>query len=365
LGRLVPDTGTVAAREGVCCEQRCDDPPAGFEFFCGSCEGSARRLAGEFSIEPDWHERWESLSFGERKRAQIATALWHEPEILALDEPTNHLDRAARLLLVEALSRYRGTGLLVSHDRELLEALPYQCLHLDPPHAVMRPGNYFDGKIQAEMEREYALAQKEKIAANISRLQRDAAVRRGLACSADRLRSKKGLCKKDHDAREKIDRARISGKDGVQGKILRQLDGRIRQEQERLESISAKRDADSRIFFRDAPLRGGYVLSMEDGIIPMCNRTIRHPLLSVRRGEKIAVMGPNGSGKTTLLQHIRQLVPDAFFIAQEISAEQSRETLGTVLRMEKEPRGRILTAVENLGTDVKRLLATDQPSPGE
>ena len=61
------------------------------------------------------------MSPGERKRWQVASALAADPDVLLLDEPTNHLDGEARRGLVEALRRFDGVGLLVSHDRRLLE----------------------------------------------------------------------------------------------------------------------------------------------------------------------------------------------------------------------------------------------------
>jgi len=76
---------------------------------------------GRLGIELSWMARWSTLSHGERKRAQIATALWQDPAVLAIDEPTNHIRADARALLVAAMSSYRGIGLLVSHDRELLD----------------------------------------------------------------------------------------------------------------------------------------------------------------------------------------------------------------------------------------------------
>ena len=74
--------------------------------------------------------RWPTLSHGERKRAQIAVALWQQPDVLLLDEPTNHIDITAHELLIEALTSFRGIGLLVSHDRDLLDLLCQQCIFL-------------------------------------------------------------------------------------------------------------------------------------------------------------------------------------------------------------------------------------------
>lgn len=99
-----------------------------------STDNIACRIKGQLNIGVDWHERWKTLSHGERKRAQIAVAIWSRPAILAVDEPTNHLDAEARDHLYKALNAFKGIGLLVSHDRELLDALCHQCLFIAPSH---------------------------------------------------------------------------------------------------------------------------------------------------------------------------------------------------------------------------------------
>ena len=66
------------------------------------------------------------LSFGERKRMQIAVAIFEEPDVLLVDEPTNHLDRKSKDIVLAALKSFKGIGILVSHDRELLDSLSQQ-----------------------------------------------------------------------------------------------------------------------------------------------------------------------------------------------------------------------------------------------
>ncbi|MCP4138562.1 MAG: ATP-binding cassette domain-containing protein, partial [bacterium] len=90
LGYLEPDRGKISREgEGIYCSQRTDVLPEEFEDFIYSYTGTAQKLKGKLNIEDDWLYRWETLSYGERKRAQIGTALWQEPEVLAIDEPTN------------------------------------------------------------------------------------------------------------------------------------------------------------------------------------------------------------------------------------------------------------------------------------
>lgn len=134
-GKLEPCGGQLRSEPPAThielCTQRVEHLGAPLYAFAESWDGSAQRLRGRLRLDPFDLERWPTLSPGERKRWQIGAALWSEPEILLLDEPTNHLDSGARGLLSAALGTFRGVGLLVSHDRGLLDELTAATLRLD------------------------------------------------------------------------------------------------------------------------------------------------------------------------------------------------------------------------------------------
>ena len=94
-------------------------------------DGEAWEIKGRLGLQADWFERWESLSYGERKRAQIAGALWREPPVMAMDEPTNHLDLPSVERLEEAMAECSCGLLLVSEDEFSValdcEVLACQC----------------------------------------------------------------------------------------------------------------------------------------------------------------------------------------------------------------------------------------------
>ncbi len=114
--------------------------------LASAIDGGARRIHGELALDPDSLARWPTLSPGERKRWQVGAALAAEPAVLLLDEPTDHLDADARELLSGALRRFDGVGIVVSHDRALLDELTSQTVRVHEGAAEMWRGGYSDAK---------------------------------------------------------------------------------------------------------------------------------------------------------------------------------------------------------------------------
>jgi ATPase subunit of ABC transporter with duplicated ATPase domains len=98
------------------------------------------------ALDTEGLTRWPSLSPGERKRWQIAAALAREPDVLLLDEPTNHLDVDALKRLLGALRRFSGLGVIVSHDRAVLDALTTATLRIHHRSVTLWPGKFSEAK---------------------------------------------------------------------------------------------------------------------------------------------------------------------------------------------------------------------------
>ena len=128
-GRLAPDSGAVAPRLfSIYCEQDATAAPDSLHDFAVAYDRDAVALRRDLGVEEDWPWRYETLSSGQQKRLQVACALWQRPDVLVMDEPTNHVDVPTREAVTAALARFKGVGLLISHDRALLDALCSQCL---------------------------------------------------------------------------------------------------------------------------------------------------------------------------------------------------------------------------------------------
>ncbi|MEK7691148.1 MAG: ATP-binding cassette domain-containing protein, partial [Bdellovibrionota bacterium] len=105
--------------------------------------GFVRNLLGSFLFSGDEVEKKVgSLSGGEKSRVVLATILARPVNFLVLDEPTNHLDILSREVLLDAIQRFDGTVIIVSHDRHFLRGVATKTYELDRGELRMYPGTY-------------------------------------------------------------------------------------------------------------------------------------------------------------------------------------------------------------------------------
>jgi macrolide transport system ATP-binding/permease protein len=368
---LIPGQGVVRApQRAVYCPQRTDHPPSFLGDFISDEGQTSRKWKGKLEIGDDYHARWPSLSHGERKRAQIAVALWQEPELLAIDEPTNHLDSRARELVMEALFLYAGIGLLVSHDREMLDRLCQSCLFIIPPNVVLRPGGYTTALAVVEKDKTAQQRQRDINKFMLGKLQQEMVRRREKAQQADKKRSKGNLARKDRDGRAKKDLARVSGKDGQAGKLSSQLQGRLDQLQERMEAIKIEKSYTLGIWLPGTGSKRDYILNLHESVLALGGeKRLCLPDLVIKPTDRIAITGLNGTGKSTLVRHLLghlKTDPEQItHIPQEIALEESQAILARAQHLSKERLGHVMTIVSRLNSRPERLLNSSEPSPGE
>ena len=373
IGDLQPTSGSLSGlKDGlaVYCRQRTDTPPRQLLAFLESSDFNAFELRGRLNIDADWPERWNTLSHGERKRAQIGVALWQEPDVLAIDEPTNHIDREARDRLLSALHSFRGIGLIVSHDRALLDDLCLQCLFIDAGEVVMRPGGYSQGMEQQLLEKQAILESLSRIRMEKGRIRKELTRRREEAIRSKKRVSKRGLAIKDHDARGKRNRARLTGKDGTAGRLTRQMSGRLKQIKTMEKAIHIKKQHELGIWVPGSFSPRKYLLELPADQIELGpEKVLNHPDLLIGSRDRIALTGSNGNGKSTLLQIIMpQLNLDSekiLYLPQEISTQDSISTIDQIRRVPRKELGMLMTIVSRLGSRPQALLESELPSPGE
>ena len=231
---------------------------------------AARLLAGLGVTEERHGDAVASFSGGWRMRLNLAQALMCRSDLLLLDEPTNHLDLDAVLWLEDWLAKYPGTLLLITHDRDFLDGVVGEIVHVNARKLNLYTGNY----AQFERERALALALQQ---ASFAKQQRQVA---HLQSFIDRFRAKATKAKQ---AQSRI-------------KAL-----------ERMELIAAAH-VDSPFEFAFPPVdtpRGSVLLERA-----ALGYEGRHPVVAnvdwgILAGDPHRMLGPNGAGKSTLLKVMR------------------------------------------------------------
>lgn len=227
-----------------------------------------RVLIGLGYTEEWWQQDAATLSGGQKTRLMLAAALVRNPDFLVLDEPTNHLDIVMTEWLEKYLQEFRGGLLVVSHDRAFLDNVAVRILEMEGGKLQSFKGNYTryleQKAIQtATLEAAYN-AQQDYIART------EAYIRR----------FKAGI-------KSKMARGRQSQLDR-----LERIDAPVQNEEFELRLPPAAECADR-------------VLIMEDLTIGYGEKVLAKGInLTLRRGEKAALLGANGTGKTTLLKTI-------------------------------------------------------------
>lgn len=344
------------------------------ERFARSLDGEACRLFGELALKPGEIPRWPTLSPGERKRCQIGAALWSDPGVLMLDEPTDHLDSEARDFLVTGLRRFRGIGIVVSHDRAMLDALCSYTVRVDSGAARLWRGSYTNAKRGWEAEEHEQVAEHERLKREHKKLRRVLADKRRLAQSAEHEANSGARLRmngpRDHDAtsmpakgKAQMGSARLSRNVAV----MRAKTERVATE---LGAFHFKKEKGRSLFVDYVAAPQNRVLGIDtEAICAGDNPILREVHLSVFRGDKIRVAGPNGIGKTTLLKAMVASAHVAssrlLYLPQELSADDGAALSDAIRALNADDRARVLTLVAALGVDPERILASQSPSPGE
>ena len=393
-GLLQPDVGVVSpSLFSTYCAQSTEEPPGNLEDFAVAYDRAAIKLRNELAIGDDWPWRYDTLSCGQQKRLQVACALWSAPDVLVVDEPTNHVDASTRQALFTALSKFKGVGVLISHDRELLDALCSQCLFIANGTATIRPGGYSQASSQVALERSSAIHAREIAQKEKARTEREAQRRREEASRVQARRSGKGIAKNDSDARAKKRHYIVSGQDGKAGKLSARMQDRLEKAEDDVADSKVEKRYDAHVWLDVEPSKRKVLFRMEPGRIAVGESSLRLPALFIGNTDHIGLVGDNGSGKTTLVKKIiasisadtssvdTSVIDTSFmgatsantgradtrvlYIPQEPDVLQKEKTLKRMRELPSAQRGQVLSIVAQLNSDPDCILEGDTVSPGE
>ncbi|MBC8376813.1 MAG: ABC-F family ATP-binding cassette domain-containing protein [FCB group bacterium] len=368
---LKPDSGIINSPGDIqSVEQRTDYAPLGLDRLSRAEDAQIWSWRAKLGIQPDWFNRWGTISHGERKRLQIAQALAHEPDVLILDEPDNHLDINTKEILLNSLKAFQGIGLIVSHDRHLLDALCDHTLFLDEGHPDMRKGGYSTARQELDREQLEHQRQKAVLQKEARKLRRELQRRSEEVSRTAGRRNRGHLARGDSDGRAKIGLAIYSGKDKKSGRLKQTLSERVDKVEARKSAISIKKEHRSGIHLGGGAGHRAVLIDEPAGSInPNDSLTVSWPDLLLERGQCIAITGANGSGKSILLNHLigRSTLPksEVLYMPQEIPLSEGTSLLETLHQLSHDDMGQVLTIVRRLGSDPESLLHGDMISPGE
>lgn len=369
LGELAPTSGQLKLEpEGArvrWCAQRVEEKGSEIDGFAWAGDRLGRQLHGRLRLRPEMLERWPTLSPGERKRWQLGAVLWSEPEVLLLDEPSNHLDVEGLGLLRGALKEFGGIGVIVSHDRALLDEVTSSTLRLDEGIARWWQQPFSQARaLWLEEEEGIRVSQRETKRRLEHEEKRLDASRRTLEAS-ERSRSAGARMRSRHDSDARAMGADFRAQMAEQAhtKMARRVERKVGLVRDALEKIEVRDEAGQALFLRFEPCPHQTVIQFQG---PVMGRQV---VLQVGRSEHVWISGPNGAGKTTLLRAMLAdcKVPEAkrLVLPQELTLEEARSDLESLRELPKEERGRVLQLVHALGVEPEHLLRTEVPSPGE
>jgi ATP-binding cassette, subfamily F, member 3 len=248
-----------------------------FEHLGGyEIEAQARQVLAGLGFDDAVIERdVGELSGGWMMRVTLARLLLARPDVLLLDEPTNHLDLASVRWLEAFLADFPGALVLVSHDRDFINALADRVVELSHGSATEYVGNYADFVEQRELRMEQLRAAARNQGRKIAQTER----------FIERFRYKNTIATR------------------VQSRI-KQL--------EKLDRIEVPDDDTRKMKLRfPAPRRSGRdVIALRGVVQRYGDNTVYDGLdLVLERGQKVALVGPNGAGKSTLLKILAGVLP--------------------------------------------------------
>lgn len=243
----------------------------GFEY-----ESRMRGILKGFGFEEaDYQTAINSLSGGQKTKLALAKILLQSPDLLILDEPTNHLDMNVLAWLEDYLKSYQGALLVVSHDRYFLDRVVSDIYDLDNHTLRHYTGNYT----------QFMQHKQEWLTAEWKHYEQQ----------------QKKIAKLEDFVNRNIVRASTTKRAQARRKQLEKMDRMDRPETD---------DRSIHFHFHSDKDSGNEVLDVDRAVVGYNDQKLAGPLsFSVRKPQRVGIIGPNGIGKSTLLKSILDRIP--------------------------------------------------------
>ncbi|HFI0564417.1 TPA: ABC-F type ribosomal protection protein Vga(F) [Streptococcus suis] len=266
--------------------------------------GLDRDFAGQIEVKTDWayvpqlQER-SSLSGGEQVWKSIQEAFAQRPQLLIMDEPTANLDQEHQEKLIKQIKRYRGSLLVVSHDRHFLNQIASHIWHLEEGTIQVYPGNYeafVESRRARREEQQQAYEAYQKKVAQLKKAQQE---RQAKAHKMEKR--KKGVSSSEWKVKA------MMGSYDSQAKSMAKTAKHLEKRMERLEKVEQPRKETWVKMEAKGALDTGLhsLFRLQDGQLWLEETYLfDFPQLGMTFGDKLALVGSNGTGKTSFVRKL-------------------------------------------------------------
>ena len=278
-----------------------DELKAGCENWRVICELEELGETAEILYRP-----FHTLSPGERTKVLLAVLFSEENDFLLIDEPTNHLDQEARKIVKTYLLSKKGF-ILVSHDRDFLDACTDHCLVLNRQSITVQNGNFSCWWENKQRKDQFAMTENEKHLKEIGKLKK--AAMRTSEWARQNERAKIGFDPLKESDRFIGTRSFIGAKTKKLQSHVKQMEKRIQVEIEEKEGLLQDLETPVDLKLVQLSHHKNTFVNVKDYSLcyaDAAESAFEHLTFDIQKGERIALSGKNGCGKSTLIRKILQ-----------------------------------------------------------